>query len=72
MATYRKNGGGSTDLPLTDGTIIAVLGPLPETQYDREEVGPMFQVCAVNGEYAGQHFALFEDEIEEEDRPIRL
>lgn len=64
MATFRRNGGGSSEIPLADGTAVAVLGPLPESQYDREEVGPMFRVCAVGGEHDGQRFALFADEIE--------
>lgn len=64
MSTYRKNGGGRDDLPLTDGTSLAVLGPVPRGRHAREHVGPMFRVIAVDGVYGGRHFVLFADEIE--------
>ena len=61
MAIYRK--GAARDLPLEDGTTVAVLGPLPEHLYDREEVGPMFRVVVLGGPLAGARFQLFADEI---------
>ena len=61
MATYRKNGDGSTDLPLDDGTTVAVLGRVVE-------VGPMYRVVVLGGPYDGRHFTLFGDEVEPERR----
>ena len=62
---YRKS---SDDLPLTDGTYVAELGSARGAtwrfRYRKNKAEPMVRVAAVDGPFAGQHFALYEDEIE--------
>lgn len=40
---YRVFRTTQSDLLKFNGTIVEVTGPLPETEYDKEDVGPMFR-----------------------------
>lgn len=60
MPTYRKTP-GNRDVPIEDGTELVSVEPLGEEFYDRDEVGPMYQVEPAN--FDGL-LHLFADEID--------
>lgn len=49
-----------SDLLKFNGTIARVIEPLPETDYDREDVGPMYKARFIDGEIRD----VFDDELE--------
>lgn len=42
-----------------NNTIVTVLDPLPESEYDKEDVGPMFRARFIDGEIRD----VFDDEL---------
>lgn len=49
-----------SDLSQYNGTVVEVLGPLPESEYDREDVGPMYRVRL----WDGSVIDAFDDELQ--------
>ena len=56
---YRVFRTTQSDLLKFNGTIVLVLAPLPEADYDKEDVGPMF--CAQFKDGATRN--VFDDEL---------
>lgn len=48
-----------SDLLQYNGAEVTVLGPLPESEYDKEDVGPMFMIRFPDG----KEIDAFEDEL---------
>lgn len=46
---YRVFRTTQSDLLKFNGTIVLVLAPLPEAEYDKEDVGPMFRAQFKDG-----------------------
>lgn len=49
-----------SDLVKYNGTEVVVLGPLSESEYDREEVGPMYHIRL----FDGTEIDAFDDELQ--------
>jgi len=49
-----------SDLMQYNGTVVKVLWPLPESEYDREDVGPMYRIRL----FDGSEIDAFDDELQ--------